>query len=661
MGHARPIFVEKPMIRHALIRSLILPVLLTCAVRPVLADGLPSQFTLSKAVPDDVFMVVNGAYNEEHVWMQQQWDRVFKAFHESGIIDDVLKLVTSKVPADKRAAVDETITQFSGLFSTVDWGAIAEREMVFAESFAGSGDASIAKLFVPSYMFLARGRSGTGEANVKALLTIINHLTALTEGKVQIETGKLHGVDVWSLSVGEKIGFRFDLFRHGDVIGLVFGSEGADKVIGLLTGKGTGKSIVDSPRFKAAYASISKRITPEDMVMFVDIKGMLGKMRGMIDVATAEKKEDPKVVTMRGIMFKAMDMLDVMDYSVTAMATDGQQEKTYALMKLQDGKSDFVLCKMMTGARPIEKFHQFIPVDATNFSAGGSINLELLYNTAIEFVRKEIPEGEGYITQWNEILASVGFDPQRDVFSWFSGETISITMPPSVVSGMGGADSVSFIRVKNPELAKQKIDALIAFVNGKIKELPQEMKAKTMGMASPLNFSPASQVNAEGFKELQHPMLMMMGGLRPVMGFTGNWLVLGNSAAAVNRCLAVASGEAKSIRDNPRFMAEGLIPDGACMAVSFTDTSNFGQELAAGIGMIGMMGPMIVGMIPEEKGLSEIKPMLMKVFGILAKLSPVLQQIDFYSSEAGLTTVKGNEVWVQNVVTYKPRKTVDAR
>ena len=637
-----------------------LPVLLTCAARPVLADGLPSQFTLSKAIPDDVFMVMNGAYNEDRVWMCEQWNRVFKAFHESGIIDDVLKLVTSNAPADKRAAIDETIKQFSSLFRAVDWRAIAEQEMVFAESFAGTEGASIRELFVPSYMFLARGRSGTGEANIEALLTIINHLTALTEGKVQIESGKLHGVDVWSMAVGDKIGIRFDLFRHGDVIGLVFGSEGADKVIGLLTGKGTGKSIVDSPRFKEAYASISKRITPEDMVMFVDIKGLLGKVRGMIDMVAADKKDNPEAVMTCGIMFKAMDMLDVMDYSVTAMATDGQQEKTYALLKMQDGKKDLALCKLIVGSRPIEKFHQFIPVDATNFSASGSFNLELLYNTITEFVRKEIPEGEGYITKFNEILASVGFDPQRDVFSWFSGETISITMPPAVVSPMGGADWVSFIRVKDAEIAKQKIDTFIAFFNGKIKELPQEIKASTMGMLTSLNFSPTSQVNAEGFKELQHPMLMMMG-MRPVMGFTGDWLVVGNSAAAVNRCLAVASGEAKSIRDNPRFQAEGIIPDGACVSVSFTDTTNFGQELATGIGMIGMMGPMIVGAIPDEKGLRKIKPMLMTTFGILAKLSPVLQQIDFYSSEAGLTTVKGNELWIQNVVTYKPRKIVDAR
>jgi hypothetical protein len=79
------------------------------------------------------------------------------------------------------------------------------------------------------------------------------------------------------------------------------------------------------------------------------------------------------------------------------------------------------------------------------------------------------------------------------------------------------------------------------------------------------------------------------------------------------------------------------------------------------IGSIGMMGPMIVGMMPDEEGLREVKPVLMRTFGILAKLSPVLQQIDFYSSEASLTTVRGSEVWTQNVVTYKPQKTAEAR
>jgi hypothetical protein len=312
---------------------------------------------------------------------------------------------------------------------------------------------------------------------------------------------------------------------------------------------------VDTDRFKTAYAAITKRVTPEDMVMFVDIQRVLGDVRGLIDMATAHAKDDPEAMTWRGVMFKIMSIMDVADYSVSAMATDGRQQKTYGMLKIQDGKTDSAMCKLFAGGRPFENFNEFIPVDATNFSASGAINLELLYNTAVEFVRNDIPEGEGYIAKWNELLATVGFDPQRDVFNWLSGETVSITMPPAVVSPMGGADSVSFIRVKDAELAKQKIDTAIAFINRKMKELPPEVQAQSMGFMAPLNFTPATGVDAEGFKELQHPMLMMMS-LRPVMGFTGNWLVFGNSAAAVNKCLAVASGKAKSIRDNPRFKEE---------------------------------------------------------------------------------------------------------
>lgn len=648
------------MTRHAPTRLMMLPLLMSVASAPAVAGGLPSQFTLSNAVPDDVFFFVHGAYNEEHAWMEAEWGKVFEAFKKSGIIDDVLQLITSNVPADKRAQVDQTITQFSELIGNVDWGAMLEREVVFSESFAGLKNVE-GDFFAPSYAMLARGRKGTGPANADALLAIFNHAAAMSNGSVEFAARQLHGVNVWSVPVGgTSADFRFEMFQHGDVIGLAFGRGGADKAIGMLTGNDKSRSIVDSPRFKEAYGKIAKRITPEDMVMFVDIRRILGDVRGLVEMATAKDKDNPEVKSARDIMSKVMSLVDVSDYAIAAMATDGRQQKTIEMFALQPGKQDSMIGRLCTESRPFTKFDQFIPADATDFAAHGSINLELIYDTVIEFIRDDIPEGAGYITKWNEWLAKVNFDPKRDVFSWLSGETISITMPPAVVSAMGGPDSVSFIRVKDAELAKQKIDTAIAFLNRKMKDLPPEAQAQSMGMMAPINFTPATGVSAEGFKELQHPMLMMMG-LRPVMGFTDNWLVFGNSAAAVNKCLAVASGEAESIRSNERFREEGLIPDGPCKSVTFTDTSNLGQELAAAVGGIGMMGPMIVGMMPDEKELREIKPILMKSFGILAKLSPVLQQIDFYSSEASLTTIEGNEMWTKSVVTYKPRKTADSR
>jgi hypothetical protein len=181
------------------------------------------------------------------------------------------------------------------------------------------------------------------------------------------------------------------------------------------------------------------------------------------------------------------------------------------------------------------------------------------------------------------------------------------------------------------------------------------------GKGQMLMISPA-KVNAEGFREITHPMFAMF--LRPVVGVNGEWLTIGSSAVAVNKCLAVASGTAPSIRENKRFSAEGLVPTGPVAGASFKDTSNFGQELAGAVGMAGLVGGMAAAMIPDEPDTHQVKQMVQSALGIVLKLGPILQKIDFYSSESSMTThdpgATGLTVRTESVVTYKDRSANDA-
>jgi hypothetical protein len=213
-------------------------------------------------------------------------------------------------------------------------------------------------------------------------------------------------------------------------------------------------------------------------------------------------------------------------------------------------------------------------------------------------------------------------------------------MPPAVVTPMSSADSVWMIRVKDPVLAGQKVGAAIDRLAGALQE--QQMP--------PLMITPAN-VNAEGFRQITHPMAMMF---RLVVGVTDEWLMISTSPEAINKCLDVAAGKAPSILENNRFQKEGLIPKGAVNAVSFEDMSNMGAELAQITTMISMFGGMGIAMMPaDDPGAQEMKPILTKVFSMLNKLGPVLMKLDFFSSQASVTTVSAGQVHNESVITYK--------
>jgi hypothetical protein len=195
--------------------------------------------------------------------------------------------------------------------------------------------------------------------------------------------------------------------------------------------------------------------------------------------------------------------------------------------------------------------------------------------------------------------------------------------------------------VKNADLAREKIFGWIDALAAKLKAEGQVL------MISPAKLSVA------GFREITHPMLAMM--MKPVIGIREDWLVIGTNAAAVDKCLDVAARKSPSIAENARFKEEGLIPKDAVRSVSFKDTSKFGQEMGMAVGMIGMFGGMgLSGMPdtnPEEKRVKQIATSGLK---ILTSLAPVLQKINFYSSEASMSTYDGKlTLKSESVCTYK--------
>ncbi len=596
------------------------------------AGDLPVRFTLGRYIPADTWMFVHGVHNPERAWIDQEWGEVWDALKQSGVHNDILEMVMSMVGTEQRVEAEAHISKVSQLLAGVRWGDLLGQEVVFARGLS---------LPILDPMLLARGASDSAEANTKGLVAILEYLASFSEA-VSVETLQIHGVDVWSLGVeAGDLPIAVELFRKGEVIGMTTSRETTTNILALMAGAGTTKAIVDSGRFKKALAEVQ---SPEDSVMFFDYKMFLEGIDRLMNLALAEAdhhSEDTEAV--RKAVGKAISLCNFGDYVITTMETDGRRELTHTVARMQPNKMDSPLARCFLDRQPFQRFDTYIPVDATGFSLTGFADLGILYRTVLDFIVQNIPEGVGLIEKWNAFLAEVGFDPQRDLFSWLSWEMISVDMPAAVVTPMSGSDSVFMVRVKDAKLANEKINTAIAWANSRLEPSGQMLVVEP------------APVGAEGFRVVTHPMMAMMM-LRPVIGVKDDWLMIGTSAGPIRKCLDVAAGKAPSILKNERFKREGLVVSGPVMSASFTDMSKLGEELTSAVGMAGMVFGFATMGIPDTPETRDAKQVISKLLGIAMKLGPALRKIDFYSSSSSVTTRDGAVLRTEKVTTYKPPK-----
>ena len=606
-----------------------------------IAGPLPAAFTLGKCVPADSWMYVHVVTNPERAWLEARWSEIFSDLKKTGVDQDLVKLFMSALGDSERAAAQATMDKVLTLIQGVNWSDLCDKEFVFAERPSDS-------MLGFDYIVVVQGKAGTGEANARGLVAILKE--AATASGSTINETKVHDADAWEFAHENltKIGLSITLFRHQDTIGFLTGKKTLDDVVGMLTGKSQAKSLMTAPRFQEALALVE---SPADSVAFFDWKMFAGSLRTMFknigakaaqrDEASGVVKRDPEGLQ---LVMKVFERFDVFDYSISSGATKGMREMRWDAVRLQGGKEGTPLAKAILNRKPFDKFDQFIPAEATGFSLSGTVDFEMLYDMVIDFIEKDVPDGKQAIVKWKEILASAGFDPKADFFAWWSGEMASIEMPPAVVTPMGGGDGIFMVRVKNTELAQAKLNAFVDMI-----------KSRMQAEGQALMISPA-KIDAEGFREITHPSLAMF--MKPIIGVHGDWMMIGTSSTALQKCFDVSAGKAPSVMKNARFSEEGLIPKGPVRSASFADTSKTGQELASALGMVGMFGPMIVGGMPdktaEEK---QQKQVIESVMRILVKLAPVLQKIDFYSSASSMGSYDGKlTLKTESVVTYKKGK-----
>ncbi|MCR9297149.1 MAG: hypothetical protein NXI32_30995, partial [bacterium] len=131
-------------------------------------------------------------------------------------------------------------------------------------------------------------------------------------------------------------------------------------------------------------------------------------------------------------------------------------------------------------------------------------------------------------------------------------------------------------------------------------------------------------------------------GLTPTFGFADGWLLIGSNGQAIQRVLAVRSGEAKSIVESEPFLALAPLIEDPVYAVSY---NNLGESIRNGAKMLGQVGAVaqiaigIAGMQPDA---AELKP-VQDFMALMPDVAKIVAKFDFLEEQLSVSQALSDE------------------
>ncbi len=350
--------------------------------------------------------------------------------------------------------------------------------------------------------------------------------------------------------------------------------------------------------------------------------------------ADAATKEAAGWVTgMTAIMNRIIDAIEVIDYIASVEYTDGYTVYIEMLTVVSADARECPLFPTLSANGQPDAFMPFLPQETNSFSYSVMADLSVVYDYLLDTVREIGPHGEVILAHWDAIQEQVGFNVKRDLLSWLDGDPISVSLND-------GDDWVWFLKVTDEDLAREKVSTAVQFATDKLRELAVEIPALNMLGVVP---GPLADERLPGFESLRFTIVP-----QPIVwGVSEGHLIVASSADAVALCLDTAAGKHPGLRENPRVMAEALLPEGPVSSVSFTDLRGLGTQMSEIIGGVTMGVGMAGSFIPDP----EARQVLLRLSGLMSKLVPVVQKIDFFKSTASYTTFDGN-AWYTRAATH---------
>ncbi len=338
------------------------------------------------------------------------------------------------------------------------------------------------------------------------------------------------------------------------------------------------------------------------------------------------------------IVNRIFNTVGIMDYTASVSFTEGRATHSASKMALVKDAASNPFYPVIASNKSLKQYSRHLPKETESFSVSSSIDPVELYHFILDTVKMIGPDGEAGLQQWTMIQEQNGFNLERDLLSLFEGEFVSMS-----IAGDMGLSSVSMIKVANEDSAREK---MIMALNHLSAAMQQAATQQPMMAMFALRTSDSTDERLPGFQAVS------IGGTTMYLGVVDGYLMMGDSADAIALCRDTAAGKHPNITKNQRIMNMASIPQGSFTGVEFTDKRNTGKTLAGLISGISMGGSMAMMAIPDPQQ----QKMLVKVLGMIAKLAPVAQKINFYESSSSYTTFDGMVWMTKEVTNYREKE-----
>ncbi len=610
--------------------SLFASIVALAAAAGAFAKGL-DDFSLTKAIPSDVFVAIHTRGHDGQAWLNKQFARLAEEA-EKARFDRDFKRMFKKIAAEEgedAEKFDEHWQKVSDLLAAVEWFKLADREYAFCMRFGE---------MMPEFVSLMMPATDKVGPNFDGLAGLMKNLASLDETKIALTSDTQGDTTTHRLSIKDApFPVVVTLARHKDVIVFGFGPTLVEQSLALLGGK-EGKSLASTPRFQEAFKKIA---VPTDAATFVDQKVLFRQGKAMVDqwiklsAGNAPKEGEPGYEDYaRGVKIpgKLFDMMDIFEYSAGSRTTDGMKTSADQISVLRDDAKGKLLYQVMFTNPPLKNPLNFVPKECSDFSVSAGINVKALWDGVVKMLKEDIPEGEEALAGIEE-MKKEGFDIEKDLLSWIQGGFVTLSQPGPNQYAQG--DMVFMLKVSDEAKAKEQLDKLVAMVE-------PMMGPKDQASGS---IAPATIEGAEGFRTVNHQMLAMMGGIAPTFGVHGGWMIIGTNPKFIEKSLATAAGKSENVSKSERFQKEGLAPGGDVLSVSWSDTTKLGENLGTVLGML----PMATMGNPELAK----NPAIDALVGMAPKIGRVLRKLDFLQSSASISTMESGAVRQKSLTNYR--------
>jgi tetratricopeptide (TPR) repeat protein len=258
------------------------------ALAPVL-DRDEAGFTLSRAVPSDVFLYAAERRNPDADFLRGYWGEIAEALAASGIGEDAIDLVGTMLGAAQAGEISRIRQKAESLITAVDWEDLSGKEMVFAERMIAPEQIGQGVIMMPEMVWMFRGSEAGAKRNFKGLVAILEAIadevnTAKGAEVLSIEKGTRSGARVASVDLLGSIPgappLPVSIALRDDIVLIAMRAGLFHDVLQLLDGKSETQSLAKSARFRAAFQDLPPA---EDSMFLFDMQAMLGVMRPFVE------------------------------------------------------------------------------------------------------------------------------------------------------------------------------------------------------------------------------------------------------------------------------------------------------------------------------------------------------------------------------------------